>query len=172
LLKAQKQISLPNPERGFINTKPATTWENGLASGNGKLGTLTFGQPHDETIVVSSSDVLMPLNKPPKPVNTAPHLSEIRNLLANGEYQKAADLVVNLSYKEGYGGKCWIDPPIPTFNIRVLMEPNGDVRDYQRSVDFSTGVAAVNRSDKSASYERKLFVSRADDMIVLAIRSS
>jgi len=172
LTKAQTMISLPNPERGFISTKPAGTWENGLASGNGRLGTLTLGQPLDETIVVSSSDLLMPLNKPLKPVNTAPHLSEIRNFLANGEYQKAADLVVNLSYKEGYSGKRWTDPPIPAFNIRIMMEPNGEIKNYQRSVDFSTGVAAVNWSDNSTSYERKLFVSRADDVIVLAIRSS
>lgn len=169
---AQYPISLPNPERGFISTKPATTWENGLASGNGKYGALVFGQPLDETIVVSSSDLLMPLNKPLNPVNTAPHLSEIRKLLANGEYQKAADLVVNLSYKEGYGGKRWTDPPIPAFNIKVVMEPIAEIKKYQRSVDFTTGVAAVNWSDNSTSYERKLFVSRADEVIVLSIRSS
>jgi len=172
LAVAQHQIALPKPERGFISTKPATTWENGLASGNGKCGALVFGQPLDETIVVSSSDLLMPLNKPLNPVNTAPYLSEIRNLLANGEYQKAADLVVNLSYKEGYSGKRWTDPPIPAFNIKVEMENDGEIKNYQRSVDFTTGVAAVNWSDNNTSYERKLFVSRADDMIVLSIQSS
>ncbi len=172
MAEAQIRILLPNPERGFISTKPANTWENGLASGNGRLGALTLGQPLDETIVVSSSDLLMPLNKPLKPVNTAPYLSEIRNLLANGEFQKAADLVVNLSYKEGYSGKRWTDPPVPAFNIKVAMEPDGEIKNYQRSVDFSTGVAAVNWSDNSTSYERRLFVSRADDAIVLSIRSS
>lgn len=172
LAEAQYQLSLPKPERGFISTKPATSWENGLASGNGKCGALVFGQPLDETIVVSSSDLLMPLNKPLNPVNTAPNLSEIRNLLANGEYQKAADLVVNLSYKEGYGGKRWTDPPIPAFNIKVKMENDGEIKNYQRSVDFTTGVAAVNWSDNNTSYERKLFVSRADGAIVLSIQSS
>lgn len=172
MAEAQIRILLPNPERGFISTKPANTWENGLASGNGRLGALTLGQPLDETIVVSSSDLLMPLNKPLKPVNTAPYLSEIRNLLANGEFQKAADLVVNLSYKEGYGGKRWTDPPVPAFNIKVAMEPDGEIKNYQRSVDFTTGVAAVNWSDNSTSYEQRLFVSRADDAIVLSIRSS
>jgi len=172
LAEAQYQIALPKPERGFISTKPAATWENGLASGNGKFGALVFGQPTDETIVVSSSDLLIPLNKPLKPVNTAPRLSEIRNLLANGEFQKAADLVVNLSYKEGYSGKRWTDPPIPAFNIKIEMETNAEIRNYQRSVDFTTGVASVNWSDNSTSYERKLFVSRADDVIVLSIRSS
>ena len=61
--ETQYQLSLPKPERGFISTKPATSWENGLASGNGRCGALVFGQPQDETIVVSSSDLLMPASR-------------------------------------------------------------------------------------------------------------
>ncbi len=172
IVAISQSFLLPKPERGFYSTKPATTWENGLASGNGKLGALVFGQPIDETIVVSSSDLLMPLNKPLNPVNTAPYLSEIRNLLANKEYQKAADLVINISKNEGYGGKRWTDPPIPAFNIKLEMPANGAIAHYQRSVDFSTGVTTVNWSDDNSAYERKLFVSRADNLIALSIRSS
>ena len=33
---------LPVPERGFISSEPATTWEEGLISGNGTLGANMF----------------------------------------------------------------------------------------------------------------------------------
>ena len=157
------------PERGFVSSAPAATWEQALVSGNGKYGALVFGNPIDETIILNHARLYMPLNEPLPPVNTGNHLAEIRKMIADGEYQKAADFVVALSKKDGYGAKRWTDPYIPAFNTRVSMVPDGEVKNYSRSVDFSTGVASVNWSDSKGSYQRKLFVSRADDAVVLFI---
>jgi hypothetical protein len=157
------------PTHGFVSSKPATHWEQALVSGNGKYGAMVFGQPVDETIVLNHARLFMPVHEPLPPVNTGAHLPEIRQMLAAGQYQKAADFVVALSKTEGFGGKRWTDPFIPAFNIRVIMSPSGEVKNYSRSVDFSTGVASVNWSDARSSFQRKLFVSRADDAIVLSI---
>lgn len=171
---ANDQILANNasPERGFVSTVPATNWEMGLVSGNGKYGALVFGQPLDETIVLNHAELYMPLNKPLPPVNTAAHLKEIRQLLADAEYQRAADFVVDLSKEEGYEGKRWTDPYIPAFNIKVTMTPNGEVKNYQRSVDFSTGVVSVKWTDNRGDFQRKLFVSRTDDAVVLSISNT
>jgi len=170
-LKAQPESTLPSPNKGFVSTQAATSWENALLSGNGKYGALVFGQPLDETIILSHARLCMPLNKPLTPPNSAPYLGDIRKLLDEEQYQKAADLVVENSKKEGYDFKRWTDPPIPAFNIKVTMSPDGEIRNYQRSVDFSTGVASVNWSDNRGNFERNLFVSRADDVIVLSLKS-
>ena len=158
------------PARGFANSAPATNWEYALTTGNGKFGALVFGQPLDETIVLNHARLFMPLCEPLPPVDTASHLKEIRQMLADGQYQRAADFVVELSKKEGYGAKRWTDPFVPAFDVRVTMPTNGPVTDYSRSVDFATGVAAVNWSDARGSFHRQLFVSRPDDVIVLAIK--
>jgi hypothetical protein len=158
------------PERGFVSSQAATNWEHALTSGNGKFGALVFGQPLDETIVVNHARLFMPLWEPLPPVDTASHLKEIRRMLADGEYQRAADFVVALSQKDGYGPKRWTDPFVPAFDVRVTMASNGPVSDYSRSVDFATGVAAVNWSDTRGGFQRQLFVSRPDDVIVLAIK--
>ena len=89
--------------------------------------------------------------------------------MANGKYQDAADLVVRLADQEGYGGKRWTDPFIPAFDLQIGMTPHGAVRDYQRSVDFQTGVAAVQWADDRGAFCRRLFVSRADDVIAVSI---
>jgi alpha-L-fucosidase 2 len=157
-------VDLIAPERGFVSSAPAATWEQALVSGNGKYGALVFGDPVNETIILNHARLYMPLNEPLPPVNTGAHLAEIRKMIADGEYQKAADFVVALSKKEGYGAKRWTDPYIP-----VSMEPDGEVKNYSRSVDFSTGEASVNWSDSKGSYQRRLFVSRADDAVVLSI---
>lgn len=170
-VKAQENGQLSSPDKGFVSTRAATYWENALLSGNGKYGALVFGQPLDETIILSHARLCMPLNKPLTPPNVAPYLGDIRQLLDEGKYQKAADLVVENSKKEGYDFKRWTDPPIPAFNIKVTMSPDGEIRNYQRSVDFSNGVASVNWSDNRGNFERSLFVSRADDVVVLSLKS-
>ena len=169
---AQQTHTNSSPERGFVSSKPATNWDQALVSGNGKYGALVFGQPLDETIVLNHARLFMPVNEPLPPVNTGEHLNEIRQMLSDGNYQQAADFVVELSKKEGYGGKRWTDPFIPAFNIRVIMSGEGEVKNYSRSVDFSTGVATVNWSDAKGDFQRKLFVSRADDALVMSIGSN
>lgn len=168
-LFSQQVIISSSPERGFVSSKPATYWEQALVSGNGRYGALVFGQPLDETIILNHARLYMPLNEPLPPVNTAKHLVEIRQLLADGKYQQAADFVVERSKKEGFGAKRWTDPYIPAFNIRIIMSSHGKVENYSRSVDFSTGVASVNWSDSRGIFQRKLFVSRADEAVVLSI---
>ena len=157
------------PQRGFVSAKPAEIWEHALVSGNGKYGALVMGQPLDETIILNHARLFMPLNRPLPPVDTASHLKEIRKMFADGQYQRAADYVVELSHKENYGGKRWTDPFIPAFDLRLQMPARGQVKDYQRSVDFQTGVAAVRWQDDRGEFCRRLFVSRPDDVVVLSI---
>jgi hypothetical protein len=163
------ETSLLPPERGFVSEQPGQTWEQALISGNGRYGAMVLGQPGDEVIVLNHARLFMPLNPPLPPVNTGGHLAEIRQRMAAGEYQKAADYVVELSHQEGWGGKRWTDPFIPAFDLQVKMPTQGAVRDYARSVDFSTGVAAVAWRDDRGGFQRRLFVSRPDDVVVLSI---
>ena len=160
----------PTPERGFVSAKAATSWEHALTSGNGKFGALVYGQPLDETIVLNHARLFMPLHEPIPPVDTASHLTEIRRMLADGHYQRAADFVVELSKNEGYGEKRWTDPFVPAFDVRVKMLGEAAAENYYRSVNYETGEASVNWSDPRGSYQRRLFVSRPDDVIVLSIK--
>ena len=126
------------PARGFRSTTVAGSWEEALASGNGTHGALVLGHPADETIIVNHARLWLPLNAPLPPVDTASHLGEIREMMRRGEYQKAADFVVELSHREGWGGKRWTDPFIPAFDLRVAMRPEGEAKVYSRAVDFRT----------------------------------
>ena len=87
-------------------------------------------------------------------------------MMADGQYQRAADYAVELANQANYGAKRWTDPFVPAFDLRVTMATNGPVTGYSRSVDFATGVASVNWSDARGGFQRQLFVSRPDDVIV------
>jgi hypothetical protein len=158
------------PERGFVSKAPASKSEHALVSGNGIHGAMVFGVPHDETVIINHGRLYMPLHKPLPPPETATILPEIRRHMADGDYQKAADLVVELANRNGYKGKHWTDPFIPACDLQIRMDHRGAMRNYERSVDFATGVASVAWDDDRGRFSRRLFVSRADDVIVMSIR--
>jgi len=157
---------LPVPQRGFISTTPARTWEEGLLSGNGTLGANVFSRPLDETIIFTHERMFLPTGAPVVPPDTASRLFEVRRLIDRGLYKQATRLAFDLSGQDGF---MYPDPFVPAFDMRITMSARGQVRDYMRSVDFQTGQAAVQWADDRGVFQRRLFVSRADGVAVLLI---
>src|SRR5262245_17156556 len=103
----------PEESLDFFDTTPASFWEEALISGDGSLGALVYGDPQREIITLSHERLLLPFYRPLPPVETALHLSRIRELLLAGQYQDAVELVLEQAVQEGYGELRWNDPPIP-----------------------------------------------------------
>ena len=162
---------LKTPERGFVSTKPAANWERALISGNGTIGALVMSRPLNETIIFSHERLFMPIAPSEPIVNMVPHLDTVREMIDKGRYSEAAEFVYNLGRKQGYRGLRWTDPLIPAFDLKITMTPAGKIRHYARSVDFQTGVTSVRWQDDRGAFLRRLFVSRADNIAVLSLRS-
>ena len=156
------------PERGFTSWLPAPNWEHGLLSGNGTMGALVFGHPHEETIIVSHGQLFLPQDRSDSIINQAARLDEIRQLIKEGKYEAAANIPVELREKEGYSDQR--DPFIPAFDIKIEQEA-ANIKHYQRSTNFETGEAKVTWEDDLGTFQRKLFVSRTDSVMVLSIKS-
>ena len=160
------------PPRGVGDVRPAARWQEGLLAGNGTIGALVMGDPFDERVIFTHERLFLPLHEPLPPVDTAKLLPRIRQLIASGEYQAAADLVVQESQDENYGPKRWTDPLIPAFDLLVhTAPPVGTVRGYLRTVDYTTGVATIRWRDDRGEFRRQLFVSRSDGVAVLSIEA-
>lgn len=162
----QVSRKLPVPERGFISSEPAETWEQGLLSGNGSIGASVLSRPLDEIIVFSHKRMMVPERAPLLPPLTATRLFEIRRLIDRGLYDQASRLAVSLSEQKGF---LYPDPLMPAFDLRIKMNAEGGVTDYMRSTNFQTGETTVHWADGRGVFERKLFVSRADGVAVLSI---
>ena len=158
-----------SPGRGFLSAKPAEKWEDALVTGNGAQGAMVFGSPDNETVILNHGRLYLPLHAPLPPPDTAAILPELRKLLADGKYQEAADRVVSLANAAGYKGKHWTDPFIPACDLRLGMPAKGAITGYERTVDFSTAVASVSWSDDRGRFERRVFASRADEVIAVSI---
>ena len=68
---------LPVPERGFVSSQPAETWEQGLISGNGTIGANVLSRPLDETIVFTHERMFLPMGEPVVPPDAAARLPEV-----------------------------------------------------------------------------------------------
>jgi len=156
------------PKRGFVSTKPATNWEHGLLSGNGNIGTNMFGNPVNETIILTNKRMFLPIRNPMKPLDQSSSLSKIRTLISQGKYKEATELQFKLSKQSDF---YYPDPFVPVCDMNIKMDKQGNIQDYQRSVDFSTGEAVVYWKDDNNAYERRIFVSRADNIVVMRMKS-
>ena len=169
LLNTTGLAQIKVPERGFISSRPGETWEEGLISGNGTIGANVFSQPLDETIVFTHERMFLPNGDPHMPPDQAARLFEIRDLVDKGLYRQAAQLQFDLTGQEGF---MYPDPFVPAFDITIRMNTDRKISDYMRSLDFETGESLVHWSDRDGSYQRRLFVSRADGVVVMQITGS
>ncbi len=161
--------SLPVPERGFVSSQPAKIWEEGLLSGNGTIGINVLSRPLNERVIFTHERLFMPMGAPTMPNDQSARLFEIRNLIDRGLYQQATKLQFSLSGQKGF---MYPDNFVPAFDLSIGGTNQGEVRDYSRSVDFQTGETAVRWADDRGIFERRMFVSRADGVAVLAITGS
>ncbi len=154
------------PERGFVSSEPAQTWEQGLICGNGTIGANVFSRPLNETIIFTHERLFLPMGAPTMPPDASSRLFEIRRLIDRGLYKQATQLAFDLSGQESF---MYPDPFVPAFDLSIKMDADGEITDYARSVDFEKGEATVHWADRRGVFERRMFVSRADGVAVLLI---
>ncbi len=166
------------PARGMISEQPAEVWQDALVTGNGRMGAMVFGRP-DERIILSHHKFNQPQAPEPVPVpDMTAYLPELRRLLLEGKQAAAMRFWAESLRKQGHpialdhGDRrtlpeiIWTDAFHPGYALDVTTEPKGSVHGYLRRTDFSTGEIAVAWTDNRGEWRSRVFVSRADDVIV------
>jgi len=152
-----------------VATEPAARWEECLLTGNGRMGAMVFGRPHDEIVVVNHTKLYVPRGSREVVQDLADAMPELRRAgLAAGEDGPA---VVHRMMREKTGQTIiHTDPFHPAFILRLAMkERAAGPTNYLRTQDFETGDLAVRWTDESGDWERRLFASRPDRVVVLSI---
>ena len=152
---------------GMIMRQPATRWEDGLPAGNGTVGALVYGNIASELVLLNHEALWL---RRPKPVipDVSEFLPACRELLAAGQYKTAEQFLSDKLIEHGYNYP-GIDPYHPAFDLAVEMHDIGAFRDYRRALDFSSGEVVVSWQGGQIQYQRRLFVSREDDVVVMHI---
>jgi len=77
-------------------------------------------------------------------------------------------LLAVLPEKDGYDNMR--QPFIPAFSL-IIGQQQEDIRRYQRSANFKTGEVTVDWNNYHRLFQRRVFVSAADSILVMQIRS-
>jgi alpha-L-fucosidase 2 len=148
--------------------RAAGSWVEALPVGNGRLGAMSFGRIAQERLQLNEDTLFA--GGPYDPNNPAARsaLPEIRTLIANGELQQAAALI----------GKSMMGVP----KTQMPYGAAGDLlldfiglsggAAYRRWLDLDTAIASTRFRDGKVQYQREVFASVPDQVIVMRLTSS
>jgi alpha-L-fucosidase 2 len=156
----------------MLNLKAAGKWDEAYPSGNGTQGVLVMGEPLDETIIFNHEGLFLPL--PENAFSVLPDMSDdlpaVRKLIREGRYREATRYFLDRISEKGFPKEMiWTDPFHPAFDLRIRTNDSGEAADYVRWLDFETGEAGVRWRGEKGTYERRVFVSRACDAVVIKL---
>jgi len=158
------------PARGAAVTKPAARWEEAFLSGNGRMGVMMFGRPDHEIIVVNHCRLYLPRGSREIVPDLGKLLPQIKAVGLKGGPGAVHAFLRAEATKRGHERIVHTDPYHPAFILRLKAPGAGkDVKNYLMTEDFASGELAVRWTDARGDWERKLFVSRPDDVAVLSI---
>lgn len=142
-------------------------WREGIPAGNGKLGALVYGGVRKETVMLTHAELWwndVTLELP----DVSDCLPRVRKLLLDQKPFEADRVIFNRFKELDYCPE--IASPLPAADLSIEMETTAAFKNYQRSLDMESGEIVVSWKDSDKSFQRKLFVSRPDDLVAYQIK--
>ena len=97
-------------------------------------------------------------------------LPDLRRSLLAGEITEAESVLSDALKEQGYRHTCAY--PVPLGDLEIVQPGIWGFKGYSRILNMESGEIVVRWQDGDIHYERALFVSCSDDIIVCEIRSS
>lgn len=146
---------------------PAANWNEALPLGNGRLGAMVFGDPQKEHLQLNENTLY---SGEPSTIFTdvriTPEMKErVIRLMKNGEYKQASDLVC----KHWLGRLHQYYQPLGDLYLTDHRE--GEVTHYQRELVLSDAINRTTYQVGDVRYEREVFASHPDDLIIIHVKS-
>ena len=152
-------------------SRPAEAWTEAIPIGNGRLGAMIFGGPELERLQLNENTLYS--GDPDRTildVDVRRDEKLVAELLGEGRYRAADSLIA--SRWLGRNQACYQplgDLYIAQPGAGVQDPPSGEeeIRNYVRELDLSEAVARVRYVRGGTSFEREVFASHPDEVIVV-----
>ncbi len=161
-----------------ISKEIPVRWEDSMLSGNGSTGIMVNGNPLEESIIINHEKFWTVGNDyRPETPDMAEAWGQAKKSAQEGRYLDADMYIVRKArerYKEMYGktfsgNRPAYDRAHPGFHFVISTESNGRPLGYSRETNLETGEISVFWTDNRGDWQRHVFVSRTDDVIVMEI---
>lgn len=144
--------------------KPASTWNEALPIGNGRIGAMIFGNPGVERLQLNEETVWA--GAPHSNVNPEcrQYIPVIRKLVFEGKYQEAQEIANKHIYSAHKGM-----PYQPVGDFYINFPGHDAVDQYYRELDIRNAVASVCYKVDGVNFKREYFSSFTDQVIVVRL---
>ncbi len=145
--------------------RPAAQWVEALAIGNGRLGAMVFGGIEHERLQLNEDTLWAGGPYDPSNTNALAALPEARQLIFRGKYLEAEQFI-----HQRMMAKPLREMPYQPLGDLLLTFPElSRVENYRRELNLDTAVATVGYTANGVAYTRRMFVSPADQVIVVRL---
>ncbi len=158
--------------------QPARNWNEALPLGNGRLGAMVFGGVLQERLQLNEDTLWSGYPYDPTNPDARQHLDKIRQLVFAGKYQEAERLADRYMMGVVKAG----DRTYAPFRRLMAYQPFGDLllefahegeaQNYYRELDIGSAIARVRYTIGDALYEREMFISAVDQVLVVRLTCS
>jgi alpha-L-fucosidase 2 len=147
--------------------KPAAKWEDAMPLGNGRLGAMVFGGVTEERVMLNESTLWGGAPCDYSNPEAGQHLAELRKLIFAGKPAEAQGLADNML------GNPYCQKPYQPLGALRLRFPNHKRFDhYERALNLDQAIATTTYQIGDVNFKREMFVSAADQVMVVRIQSS
>ena len=149
--------------------EPAENWNAALPVGNGRIGAMIFGSPEKERLQLNEETVWAGEPGNNLPTGFKEVLPQVRELLFEGKYKEAQDLLMSKVPRHAPAGNNYGMPYQPVGNLYINFPGHEKANKYYRDLDISNAVSKVSYELNGVEYTREIFSSFTDQVIVVRL---
>ena len=158
--------------------QPADEWIEALPVGNGRLGAMVFGRTGRERIQLNEESVWAGRRMDDNNPRAGEHIDEIRRMIFDGHYGEAYELasehlVARPPSIRSYQtlGDLWLEAGHKLDAGHKEAGLPGGVEAYERRLSLETGIARTTYRAGDVMFNRDVFASAVDDIIVIRLEA-
>lgn len=146
-------------------TKPAENFDQALPVGNGRMGAMVFGGVEAEHLKLNEDSIwsggLRNRNNP----DAYQGMQQIRTLLQQEKISEAEELAFQTMQGCPENSRHYM----PLGDLDVVFHKESHSTAYRRTLDLSSGIALTEYTLDGVQYQRSVFVSEPDNVLVLHV---
>lgn len=152
--------------------EPAENWEEALPIGNGRLGAMIYGGVEQDRIQLNEETVWAG-----EPGNNLPEgfidvLPESRELIFQGKYKEAHDLLMTRFPRHAGEDNNYGMPYQTVGDLVIDFSQEGEPENYYRELDIANATSTVSYEINGVKYKREYLASNPDGIIAIRLTAS
>ena len=147
-------------------SKPASHWLEALPVGNSHMGAMIYGGTETEEIQLNEETFWSGQPHNNNSTESLEALSEVRRLIFQGKEGEAAKLIDQHFVKGPHGMRF-----LPLGSLKLSLG-HKNVTKYERALNLGDATATTSYIYNGVKYERTVFASQADNVIVVQLKAS